>query len=619
MPYFSEETLEGVRSIPLYEIVRAHMDLTRSGKNWKGLSPFTNEKSPSFFVLTDKNYFKCHSSGLGGDGIKFIQETERLNFSESVEALAERFNVPIKYASGAGPDPQIRSLKQELLDIHDYARDYYHQAFLAGNKHGEGIREYWTEGRGFSLDLAKEFQIGFAPVEDRSLLGLLQKKGFSVDALAKSGLFHPGRDERNPDSWYFTFRGRLMVPIRNIQGQVIAFTARQLDVTPREHASWKAKYINSPETLIFKKGQLLFNMERAKEGVKDSGCMILVEGQLDALRCWDCGLRHAVAPQGTSITEEQLGLVKRYTDSLEVLLDSDEAGSKAILRMLPLAFKSRLQVQVYNLPKGNDPDDFLREGGPAAMESLQKESGIQYAGRYLMGPGNPSPEQKSKALQGLFEILSNCSSAVVREGYFEEAVHVTGVSQSAAYADFQRFSKSVPRGRKTAGEINIQSSGTNASETLTNLEGDLLWSVLKKLEWADSLEQVIDQKWIKSDTLEGRILSLILGQATVDHIETANEIYFLLETDEERDCFNHYNQEPRLIPDMGDFVTQTITAMIHRFYRTQLEKLDQEISNLNQTTTDPASSRELFLRKRELMRDRNDLSMGLSRSLSLNA
>jgi len=215
MPFFSEETLLAVRSIPLYEIVRPVVDLSRVGKNWRGLSPFSNEKTPSFFVLTDRNYFKCHSSGMAGDGISFVQETEKLSFQEAVEALAERFNIPVRYASGAEPDREARSLRQELMDIHEYARDYYHSVFMADDAVAEGVRRYWVENRGFSMELAGEFSIGLSPTGASRLMHILQSRNFSRKALLNCGLFHTGRDEERPEHWCHVFRGRLMVLIRS--------------------------------------------------------------------------------------------------------------------------------------------------------------------------------------------------------------------------------------------------------------------------------------------------------------------------------------------------------------------------------------------------------------------
>lgn len=577
MPFFSEETLQAVRSIPLYDIVRTRVELTRSGRNWKGLSPFSQEKTPSFYVLTEKNFFKCFSSGLAGDGIRFVQETEKLTFPEAVEALAERFSIPVRYASGDGPDPETRSLRQELFDIHDYARDYFHQAFLADHPVSESVRKYWIEDRGFSLDLAKEFHIGLSPPKTSRLMDILLDKGFSAKAIAESGLYHTGRSPRDPRSWFPVFRGRLMVPIRDHQRRVVAFTARQLDVTPKDHGSWKAKYINSPETLIFKKGQLLFNLDRASEAVGGAGRILLVEGQLDALRSWDCGLKETVAPQGTAVTEEQMNLVKRYTDHLDVLLDSDEAGLKAVLRLLPMAFKSRLQVRAIRLPEGADPDDFLRERGSRGLEDLTHQSGITFAGQSLLGDGEASPEDRAEVLASLFKILSACPSAVVREGYFEEAVVAAGVSRQAALEDYRRFQARETQ-TPSIGEGNPEKTGTKPPQTLTNPEADLLWAVSQNVAWADSLAQVIDHQWIRSSTVEGKLLSRILAQTEVDHIESTDDIQFLLETDEERDCFSGLVVDERPEFNMMTFVNQTLQSLARRFCRARINEIEQKIS-----------------------------------------
>lgn len=615
MPYFSEETLQAVRAIQLYEIVRTRVELSRSGRNWKGLSPFTPEKTASFFVLTDRNFFKCFSSGLAGDGIKFIQETERLSFPEAVEFLAERFAIPVSYDGGAGPDPEIRSLRQALLDIHDYARDYYHQAFLADHPVAEQVRHYWVEERGFSLDLAKAFQVGFAPPQSSRLLEILLGKGFSKEALAESGLFHTGRHPEDPRSWYFAFRGRLMIPIRNPQGQVVAFTARQLAVTPQDHGSWKAKYINSPETRLFKKGHVLFNLERASEAVAEAGRLLMVEGQLDALRCWECGLQETVATQGTAVTSEQMELIKRYADRLDVLLDRDRAGQRAVLSLLPLAFKHRLEVRVLSLPPGQDPDDFLRRNGAEAVRALPSEPALAFAGKAFLGSDNPTPEARSKALQSLFKLIAECPSAVVREGYFDEAIEVTGVSRQAALEDFRRAAASAEP--VTPPEKNrLVRSGTNSSPTLTNLEADLLFSVSQNVAWAEPLAQVIDHQWIRSNTVEGKILSRILAQTEVDCIEKTEDILFLLETDEERDCFSRAVVDERPVLEMLTFVNETLASLLRRFCRDRISQLEQEITRHAHT---PDNWNQVLALKKEQQQLRTQLLSGPFPEVSLPA
>jgi len=616
MPFFAEETLEAVRSIPLHEIVRSRVELSRSGRNWKGLSPFTQEKTPSFFVLTDKNFFKCFSSGLAGDGIRFIQETEKLDFQEAVEALAERFSIPVRFADGGRPNPEMRSLRQNLIDIHEYARDYYHQAFLSDHPVAEHVRRYWTDERGFNLDLAEAFGIGFAPPESRRLLELLLKKGFPLKAIATSGLFHAGRRPGDPEHWFFAFRGRLMIPIRNAQGQVIAFTARQLAQTPRDRDSWKAKYINSPETLLFKKGQLLFNLDRASREVGRAGRFLMVEGQLDALRCWDCGLREAVAPQGTAVTREQMELIRRYTSRIDILLDGDDAGKRAVETILPLAFAAELEVRILPLPNGEDPDDFLRREGRSGLDKVAAVSGIRFVAQSHLGNGDPSPESRARLLRKLYEILSNCPSAVVREGYVEEAIRVSGSSPEAARVDLKRFLQMRQPQRSPSVKMeNLPSSGTKSSPLLTNLEADLLWAVSQDVAWIEPLAQVIDHQWIKSDSLEGKLLTRILAQTEVDRIESKDEIQYLLETDEERDCFSRFVVDERPDLNMMDFVNHSLTSLMKRFCRQRISDLEKEIFRLESTASDWS---EVIARKREQQTLKQQLLKGPFPEISLS-
>lgn len=579
MPYFAEETLSAIRAIPLYEIVRPYVELKRSGRNWQGLSPFSQERTPSFFVLTDKNYFKCFSSGLAGDGIRFVQELEKLTFPEALEFLAERFQIPVKYADGAGPDPELRSKRQALFDIHEYARDYFHREFMAANAEAEAVRAYWTDQRGFDLKWAGEFQIGFAPLSSARLLRLLKDKGFAYEALADCGLFHAGRS-RDPATWLPLFRGRLMIPIRDLQGNVIAFTARQLDLTPQDHPSARAKYINSPETLIFHKGGMLFNLDRAKEAVKTSGRLLLVEGQLDALRCVAVGLAEAVAPQGTAITDGQLSLMQRYCDRLDVLLDSDEAGQRAVLRLLPMAFKAGMQVGVWQLPQGADPDDFLRAKGAAGLETLPYLSGIRFAGAALLPP-QPTPEGRAKALEACFRILAACPSAVVREGYLGDAIAATGVSPAAARTDFARFFAQVAATPPARPVANPRPKPTIAGGLLTNAEGDLLWAVLQSVQWAEKLAHVVDNQWIRTSSTEGSLLIRILNTATLDPIDSVDEIYAELESDEERACFARYRVEERPHADIAETVNKAVEFLYKNYCRRRVTEIHSTIGQLS--------------------------------------
>ena len=320
--------------VNLADVISRVVTLRKAGgSRLKGLCPFHNEKTPSFNVDSDKGFYKCFGCGKAGDAITFVRETEQLSFTEAVETLGQRYGVPIEYEEGSGPSREERSLRQELFDLHEQAAVHFHDAFKAAGPAGDFMRAYWVNERRFTPDLADEFKIGAAGSDGSALGAAILKKRYSEDALRQCGLFFIRDDAMiTAGALRPRFRGRLMIPIRDHQGRVVAFTARQTSLTPDDDPAKEAKYVNSPETPIFTKGHLLFNLDRARTAVGEGRPFVMVEGQLDALRCWSVGLKTAVAPQGTSITDGQLALLRRYHTELECFFDSDSAGQKAALQ-----------------------------------------------------------------------------------------------------------------------------------------------------------------------------------------------------------------------------------------------------------------------------------------------
>ncbi|GHC11233.1 DNA primase [Cerasicoccus arenae] len=363
MPRIARSCIETIRQqVSLVDVAGAYTQMKRAGAQWRGLSPFNTEKTPSFYVHPEKNVFHDYSSGNAGDLFRFVMLKENLGFNDAIEFIASRYNVPLEYDNDGAP-PERASLRKELFTLHEVAVDYFHRAFFADHPEAEFIRQYWTEKRHFPIEVAREFKIGLAPSNGDGFVKYIVDKGFSMEALKACGLLYIFDNARDASRARARFRGRLMIPIRDIQGRVIAFTARQTDLTPDDDSSKEAKYVNSPETPIFYKSGVLFGLDHARQHIDESKAFVLVEGQLDCLRCFEQGVHTAVAPQGTAITEQQLGLLRKYTPKLEVLLDGDRAGQKGAMRMLPLALAAGLEVYFLPLPTGLDPDDLLRDGG----------------------------------------------------------------------------------------------------------------------------------------------------------------------------------------------------------------------------------------------------------------
>jgi len=442
MPLISRNCIDNIKErINIHDVVSQYVVLKRTGSTWRGLSPFNNEKSPSFFVIPDKNIFKCFSSGYAGDIFRFLQIKENLSFQEAIETIAHRFNLTLEYEENehGGPTSMSPSLKKELFEIHEIVMDLFHDYFLSQSANGKFVQNYWQNERQFSIALAKEFKIGLAPPEPNLLIQtLLKKKNFSLEALRACGLFFIKENEHNPNRALSRFRGRLIIPIRDIQERVIAFAGRKLAITPEDDPAKEAKYINSPETPIFHKGKTLFGLNYARQHLEQEGFFLLVEGQLDTLRCWDSGFKTAIAPQGTGVTEEQLRTLRRYSSKIYSLLDSDNAGKKASLRILSMALKEGLDIAFIPLPQGQDPDSYLISQKVNAQELLKlAQSPMHFAVHALLSArGQPSAQEKVTILLQLFEILKECNSSVIQEEYLLEISYLLNVNRQSIQLDF---------------------------------------------------------------------------------------------------------------------------------------------------------------------------------------
>jgi DNA primase len=529
--------------VNLADVVSRMVTLRKAGgARLKGLCPFHNEKTPSFNVDPDKGYYHCFGCGKSGDIISFVRETEQLNFSEAVEALGKRFGIPIEYEEGSGgPSNADRTLRQEVFDLHDAAAEHFYQAFKAKDATGDAMRQLWTEKRRFTPDLADEFKIGAADAQGSGLGAALMRRKFSEEALRRCGLFFIYDDAAiTLQTLRPRFRGRLMIPIRDHQGRVCAFTARQTDLTPEDDPAKDAKYVNSPETPIFTKGNLLFNLDRARTAVGEGKPFVMVEGQLDALRCWSVGLKTAIAPQGTSITEGQLVLLRRYHTKVECFFDSDSAGQKAALRFLPMALKAGLEIRFLTLAGDGkvDPDLLFLERGLAAYDEVRRDakSAMAFACRAaLPDPLTASAELKSRAAQTVFEIIAHAESEVTRSEFINETSSHLRLPLAAAQKDFQTF---LHRQSRQAAARPAAAPPEGAAPALPRTahtpERDLLLLCLHFETIGKPLSLSIPHDWIDLAHPAGALLNRFLGEFEHDLWPGKDHLENLLESDAER-------------------------------------------------------------------------------------
>src|SRR5687768_12652211 len=356
--FFSEQTLEQVRAAnDIVEIIGATLPLKRAGANFRTLCPFHKEKTPSFNVNPHRQIFHCFGCHKGGDVFRWIQEYENLSFPEAVRRLAERARIPLEM-DRSPENQQARSLKDSLLQIHEQITQRW-QTALKNDGAAQIARDY-LDKRGVTSEAIQIFRLGYAPDAWDDTVNWGKSKNYEPALLEKAGLVLP----RDGGGYYDRFRGRLMFPICDEQGRVIAFSGRILTDEKT------AKYVNSPETAIFTKGRVFFGLDKTKRAILDAGFAIICEGQLDLIACYMAGVKNIVAPQGTAFTADHARILKRYVDEVVLCFDSDTAGQAAAARVQESLLASGMAIRVVTIPAPHDPDSFIKERGADAFKKL---------------------------------------------------------------------------------------------------------------------------------------------------------------------------------------------------------------------------------------------------------
>jgi len=361
MPRIAQETVEQVAAASdIVAVVSTYFPLKRAGTEFRAICPFHQEKTPSFYVNPSKQSYYCHGCGAGGAVFQFLMQYENIDFPESVRRLASRAGITIIEAELTAEEETKQSLRKRLLRLHFEVTAWFHSNLLR-TKAAAHARAYLKD-RGINIETAKRWQIGYAPNTWDSLVQWATAAGFVKGELIESGLVKL-REEGNPRSRpYDRFRDRLMFPIHNDFGEVVAFSGRILD--PKAKGG---KYVNSPETPLFSKGNLLFGLHQSKRFLANARQAIVLEGQLDLITTFEAGIQNVVAPQGTSLTARHAALLRRFADEVVLFFDADAAGQKAAERALEVLFGAGLQVRIGHMPAGEDPDSLIRKSGSDAF------------------------------------------------------------------------------------------------------------------------------------------------------------------------------------------------------------------------------------------------------------
>ena len=436
----------------IVEVIGSYFPLKRAGGNFKALCPFHQEKTPSFHVSPQRQSFHCFGCGVGGSVFRFVMDYEHIDFPSAVRKLASRAGVPlIEEGAGSADEDRQHFARRTLLQLHAEAAQWFHDALLKKEFAASG-RDY-LKGRGIDRQIAANWQLGFAPDSWDAFLKWATDQGYRRSELLQSGLVKL-RDETRPDGEiYDRFRGRVMFPICNDIGEVIAFSGRVISDGAQE-----AKYVNSPETPLFRKGRVLFGLHKTKRPLIESGCAIVCEGQLDLITLFEAGIQNVVAPQGTAFTEQQARVLKRYVKEVVLCFDADAAGRKAAERSLDALLENDILVRVAEMPPGEDPDSLVRKEGKAHVEERVTQAReffdywIEHATR---GADLSSLSAKLELARTMAELVGRIHDSFTRGEVTNKASARLGVSAA-------EFKKILPQERRRSTTPEEQRPTVNA-------------------------------------------------------------------------------------------------------------------------------------------------------------
>ena len=425
MARYSEEILNEVRqSNDIVDVISQYVHLKRSGRNYFGLCPFHNEKSPSFSVSPDKQIFHCFGCGVGGNVITFVSQIEGLNFVETVQMLAERANIQLPTLQNNG-DTQREILKDKVYKVNEFTAEYYHQNLY---KPQAKMAQEYVKKRQLTNETLKSFRIGFSGKFDE-LYQELKKQGFQEQEILESGLVN--KNERG--QYIDRYRNRLMFPICDARGRVIAFGGRVLDDS-------KPKYINSPENIVYSKGRHLFGLNVAKKG--DTKKILIVEGYMDVISLHQRGITNVVASLGTALTEQQGWLLRKNSEQIILSFDSDEAGIKAKLRSIEILQNMGCDLRVLQLEGAKDPDEYiLKYGNMRFQNAVDKAfSVVEFKVKILKKELDlDSTNDKIKFLNEIAKLISKIDNTMEREVYIEKIAKEYDISKEAIYAEVNKL------------------------------------------------------------------------------------------------------------------------------------------------------------------------------------
>lgn len=416
----------------IVEVIGEFVQLKKRGANYVGLSPFANERTPSFTVSPAKGIFKDFSSGKGGSAVTFLMELEKFTYPEALKWLAKKYGIEVEETVEAAENKEEEHRRESLMIVTGYAAKFFHESLLNTDE-GKAIGLSYFKERGFTNETIAKFELGYSPDQWEAFTGEAIKQGYQEEFLVESGL----SVKRDNGSLYDRYRGRVMFPIHSFTGRIIAFGGRTLKSDKNV-----PKYVNSPESEIYHKSNVLYGLYFAKKAIREEDNCYLVEGYADVLSVHQAGIENVVASSGTSLTVEQIRLISRFTKNITILYDGDAAGIKASLRGLDMILEEGLNVKVVLFPDGDDPDSYVRKVGTAAFKAhidKNKKDFILYKTDILLKDAGNDPIKRAEVIREIVESIAKIPDSIKASVFIKECSHILQIDERSLISELNKM------------------------------------------------------------------------------------------------------------------------------------------------------------------------------------
>lgn len=604
----SQNTIETVfETARVEEVIGDFVQLKRAGSNLKGLSPFSNEKSPSFMVSPVKQIWKDFSSGKGGNAVTFLMEHEHFSYPEAIRYLAKKYNIEIEETEQTDDDKAEANEKESMYLVSEFAQKYFHNVLMHTDE-GKAIGYSYFKERGFTKDTIEKFGLGYSPETWDAFTMEALGKGYKLDYLDKTGLTIVKDDKK-----FDRFKGRVMFPIQSMSGRVLGFGGRILSNDKKA-----AKYLNSPESEIYHKSKVLYGIFHAKQAIAKQDNCFLVEGYTDVIQMYQAGIENVVASSGTALTPDQIRLVNRLTKNITVLFDGDAAGLRASVRGIDLILEEGMNVKVCTFPEGDDPDSFAKKTPYDELVKYLSENAmdfIQFKASLLMKEAKNDPIKKAELIRDMVTSISKIPDKIKREIYVQECSRIMDISEEVLFntlaqlvqKDIHEAGKKQKTDQKAFEVVkNVPDAVTSAVDVQNELERKIIEILLLYGTAEEEFEDILLKANEDGDPIEVKemntykVYQRIYLSLQEDEVELANPLFRAIYND----LVNYFHQHEtfeleqylmRLDPELAREVTHILMEeereVLHNWESKQIV-----VKQKNQTISQYVSETILTLR-----------------------